>query len=112
MAGITPLTGRPLGHVSIGNLSAFRDEDGDSWVSTICHFNLKSPDGGDDGPGASTTIGVKIEPDTSVNEASRLALRRAHELFQRLAAISPDDLIAMMEKPLTLKPLMLPEDKN
>jgi hypothetical protein len=111
MASQETLENRELAFVSMSGLETFTDPEGDLWVTGVCHFNLKSPDGLDDGPATNCTIGAKIEIDTSVQAASRLVLLRAHELLRRMASFSTDDLVTALERPAKVKPLFPPEEK-
>jgi hypothetical protein len=88
------LKDRPLSTVHLGGLDYFTYPDGGNAVGATCHISLINFDGAPDGPGANVFVAIPISPTSTLQEAERAVLTRAHDLLVRLASFSVDEMEA------------------
>jgi hypothetical protein len=83
---------RKLSTVSITSIDMDWIPQGKQMVGGMCHVGLSGPDENTDGPGANIFFGVVVDPSMPLRDVARATLTRAHEVLERMASFSIDDL--------------------
>jgi hypothetical protein len=83
---------RKLTNVTVENVDFDWFPDGEHTAGGMCHITLSNQDGGIDGPGANIFFSVPVDPNMPLRDVSRAMLTRAHEILQRMASFSLNEL--------------------
>ena len=83
---------RVVSAVDVFGVSWVRDPEGNPLHTGSAHFHLTATDGSKFGPKVTVEVGVDANPDHTVAEAERDLLKAAHELIQRFAQMTEEEL--------------------
>jgi|ERR1700674_970183 len=83
---------RKLLAVTIASVDMDYLPNGQPTVTAIFHLDLSGPDGDNNGPSVNVVLGIPVEPSASFQDISRAILNRAHEILERAALLSVEEL--------------------
>ena len=89
-----PIKDRRIARVTVGALDIDYLEDGDCIAGTVMHIGLSGSAGEDDGPGANFFFAASVEPTQTMDQVTKAIFARGHEMIQRMAKLTPDELEA------------------
>lgn len=84
--------GRKISAVDVFSVSWVLTPEGKELHTGSSHFHLTASDGTQFGPKVTVDVAVDANPAHTVAEAEKALLRAAHELIQRFAQMTDDEL--------------------